>query len=57
MVLHTRGKLIGHLRGHERVRNLVLFKIFIKGDQVKAYLLRDDVQFCSNGKGAIDFHW
>ena len=56
MVLDARGKLISHLRGHESVRNMLLFKIFVQRYHIQAQFFRDNVKRGAGGETRIGFH-
>ena len=56
MVLDTRGKLIAHLRRHERVGNMFTLEIVVQGDEVQTDLFRNDMNGSAAGQGGIHVH-
>ena len=56
MVFDAGGKLITHLRGHERMGDVVLLEIFVQGDKVEANLFGDDMDGGSASQGGIKVH-
>ena len=56
MVLDTRGKLIAHLRRHERVGDMFTLEIVVQGDEVQTNLFRNDMNGSAAGQGGIHVH-
>ena len=56
VVLNGSGELIGHLRGHESVSDLLLLKIFVQRYHVQAHLLRDNIKRGTTCERGIRFH-
>ena len=56
MVLNGSGELIGHLRGHESVSDMLLLKIFVQRYHVQAHLLRDNIKRGTSGETWIRLH-
>ena len=56
MVLDACGKLIAHLRGHERVGDMVLLEIIVQGDEVESDFFGNDMHRCTAGQRGIHVH-
>ena len=53
MVLDASGKLVGHLRGHKGVGDMLLFDIVVQCHQVQTQFLWDDVDTGTTRKSWI----
>ena len=56
MAVNARGKLIGHLGGHERMGDAGLLEIVVERDEVEAQLLGNNINGSSTSEGGIEVH-